>query len=218
MRQSESLTALTATLKRTVATLRDAGLPFLVAGSVATWARGGPEPQNDLDVMLKPQDAEPALQALAAAGMRTERPPEEWLYKAWDGDVLVDVIFGPSGVRMSDEVFARADMIAVMAVQTPVMALEDVLVTMLCALDEHALDYAPLLAIARSLREQVVWPRLWARTSGSPYASAFRTLVQELGVAPASEPGRPAGQGRVRVIGEGRPGTTRLDEAARPGQ
>jgi hypothetical protein len=168
--------------------------------------------------MLKPQDAAPALRALAAAGMRTERPPEEWLYKAWDGEVLVDVIFDPAGVPMSDEVIARADMLAVMAVLTPVMALEDVLVTMLWALDEHVLDYSQLVAIARSLREQVVWPRLWARTSGSPYARAFRTLVEELAIAPAPEPGRPRGHGRVRVIGEGGPGTTRLDEVARPGQ
>jgi hypothetical protein len=66
---------------RTVATLRGADVPFVVAGSIATWARGGPEPQNDLDVMLKPEDAEAALRALTGAGMRTEHPPEEWLYK-----------------------------------------------------------------------------------------------------------------------------------------
>jgi Uncharacterised nucleotidyltransferase len=218
MRHSESFTALTATLKRTVATLRDAGVPFVVAGSVATWARGGPEPQNDLDLMLKPSDAEPALRALAEAGMRTERPPEEWLYKAWDGDVLVDVIFEPAGVRMSDEVIARADMLAVMAVQAPVMALEDVLMTMLCALDEHTLDYSRLVAIARSLREQVDWPGLWARTSGSPYARAFRTLVEGLHIEPPPDPRRGRGHTRVRVIDERAPGTTRLDEATRPSQ
>jgi hypothetical protein len=83
------------------------------------------------------------------------------------------VIFGPSGVLMDDHVIARSDMIAVMAVETPVMALEDVLVTMLCALDEHSLDYSQLVAIARALREQVDWPRLWARTSGSPTRGPF---------------------------------------------
>ena len=218
MRRSESFTALTETLKRTVATLRDAGVPFTVAGSVATWARGGPQPQNDLDLMLKPQDAEAALGALGSAGMRTERPPEEWLYKAWDGEVLVDVIFEPAGLRMTDEVIARAEMMPVMAVQMPVMALEDVLVTMLCALDEHTLDYTQLVAIARSLREQVDWPQLWSRTAGSAYARALRTLVEELGIVPATRLSRPRGHDRVRVIGEDAPGTTRLDEAARPHQ
>ena len=34
-------------------------------------------------------DMERALESCAAAGMRTETPPEGWLVKAWDGDVLV---------------------------------------------------------------------------------------------------------------------------------
>jgi hypothetical protein len=74
----------------------------------------------------------------------------------------------------------------VMAVGTPVMALEDVLVTMLYALDEHALDYSQLLLIARALREQVDWPQLRVRAAGSPYAKAFLTKVEELGIAPAA--------------------------------
>src|SRR5206468_1723980 len=97
MSPSESFMELTSALKIAVAALREAEVPFVLGGSLATWTRGGPEPQNDLDLMVKPQDAEAALQALADAGMRTEHPPEEWLYKAWCGDVMIDVIFGPSG-------------------------------------------------------------------------------------------------------------------------
>ena len=47
--------------------------------------------------MVKPEDAERALQALVDAGMKAEHPPEGWLYKAWDGEVLVDLIFEPRG-------------------------------------------------------------------------------------------------------------------------
>ena len=91
MRHSEAFEALVDTLKLAVATLRDREIPFMLGGSLAAWARGGPEPQNDLDLMVKPQDADAALKALAEAGMRIERPPEEWLYKAWNGEVLVDL-------------------------------------------------------------------------------------------------------------------------------
>jgi hypothetical protein len=105
-----------------------------------------------------------------------------------------------------------------MAIQVPVMALEDVLVTMVGALDEHNLDYSQLIAIARSLREQVDWPQLWVRTSGTAYAQALRTLVQELGIVPAHDPSRPRAHDRVRVIGEDAAGTTRPDEAARSRQ
>jgi Uncharacterised nucleotidyltransferase len=191
-----------------VATLREAGIPFALGGSLAAWARGGPEPQNDLDLMVKPQDAEVALKALVEAGMRPERPPEEWLFKAWHGEVMIDLIFHPSGLDMTDEVLERADTISVLAVATPVMAIDDVIATKLMALDEHSLNYTSLLAIARAVREQIDWVSLRARTSSSPYAHAFFTLVERLGIAPApsrSQSGHPSGSSasRVRVISNG---------------
>jgi hypothetical protein len=187
-----------AALKRAVMALREAEVPFLLGGSLASWARGGPETRHDLDLMVKPEDADRALRALEAAGMRSERPPEEWLYKAWHGDVLIDVIFGPRGLEMTDEVLARGERLGVAGLDVEVMALEDMLATKLHALDEHSLDYSPLIQIARALREQIDWPTLRARTSASPYASAFFTLVEELGVADTTDSPR----ARVRVIGQ----------------
>jgi hypothetical protein len=204
MRHTEAFDSLADTLKIAVATLRDADIPFVLGGSLAAWARGGPEPQNDLDLMLKPEDAEGALAALAEVGMRPERPPEEWLFKAWHGDVMIDLIFHPSGLEMTDAVLARADTISVLAVATPVMAIEDVLATKLMALGEHSLDYTSLLAIARSVREQINWAALRSRIAGSPYAPAFFTLVESLGIAPAPARAQahPAAH-RVRVISNG---------------
>jgi hypothetical protein len=184
--RNASFPALTQTLKLAVAALRDGGVPFVLGGSLAAWARGGPRTDNDLDLMVKPADAETALAALAAAGMRVERPPEEWLFKAFNGDVMIDLIFAPAGLEMSDEVFARAETLSVLALATPVMALEDVLATKLLALDEHSLDYSGLLGIARALREQIDWAALRARAGRSAYARPFFTLVEELGIADAS--------------------------------
>ena len=53
-----------ATLRRSVALLREAGIPFIVGGSLAAWARGGPEVTNDLDLMVRPSDAERVLELL----------------------------------------------------------------------------------------------------------------------------------------------------------
>jgi hypothetical protein len=205
--------ALIEALKLSVATLRERRIPFALGGGLAAWARGGPVTTNDLDLMVKPADADKALNALASAGMRPERPPEEWLYKAWRDDVLVDLIFHPSGLEITDEVLARGETLAVAAVATPVLALEDVLVTMLCAIDEHSLDYSRLVAIVRSLREQIDWPQLRARTAGSPYAQAFFTLVEGLGLAPAPGRGARGPASRVRVLrgGDQLPGGIRRD-------
>src|SRR5690348_14800791 len=115
MQQSDEFERLIDTLKLCVAALREHDVPFMLGGSMAAWARGGPQPQKDIDLMVARGDADRALHVLADAGMRVEHPPEEWLYKAWNDDVLIDVIFGPSGLELTDEVLARADTIPVMS-------------------------------------------------------------------------------------------------------
>ena len=187
----ERLEQVVGTLKRTVAALRDAGIPFAVVGGLACWARGGPASESDVDVVVLPDDAGRAQVALEGAGMKPEEPPEEWLVKAHDGDVTVDVIFAPSGLEITPEVLGRADDLVVQAVTMPVLPLEDVLVTQLLSVDEHYLAYAPLLATARAVREQVDWEDVRRRTAGSPFARAFFTMTEGLGVVPPT----PAGDG-----------------------
>jgi hypothetical protein len=186
------------TLKNSARALERADVPFMLGGSLACWARGGPAVAGDLDLMVKPQDAERALEALVDVGMRAERPPEQWLLKAWDGDHMVDVIFEPAGLPITDEVFARAEPMSVCAMGMHVMALDDVLTTKLQALDERSLDYEQVLQIARSLREQIEWDELRARTADSPYAAAFFTLVERLGIA-ARTAAPEATKPRIRV-------------------
>jgi len=197
---NQSFDAIGETLKKATAALRDGGVPFVVGGSLASWARGGPEPHHDLDIMVKPEDAEHALELLEDTGMRSERPPEGWLFKAWDGDVLVDLIFRPKGLEMNDEVLGRGEEIDVLAIRMPVMAVDDMLTTKLLALDEHSLSYSAPLQIARALREQIDWNALRRRTAGSPYAKAFFVLVEELGITPQGAGAEVSGRSRVRVL------------------
>jgi hypothetical protein len=178
---NEDFDAMVATLKKAAAALREKEVPFMLGGGLACWARGGPESDHDLDFMLMPKDADRAFEVLAGTGMRIEKPPEGWLYKAFDENgVMIDLIFEPTGLPITDDVFDRAEDLEVVSVPMKVMALEDVVVTKLLALDEKTLDYRPLLGITRSLREQIDWEDVRARTSGSPFARAFFTLVEEL--------------------------------------
>jgi hypothetical protein len=190
---------ITEALKRTAAALRVAGIPFALAGSVAAWARGGPSPCNDLDFAIPESEADHAEQALSDAGMQTERPPEGWLLKAWDGDVLVDLIWDLEGLEEPETLLERAEELSVQAVRMPVLALDDVMVSRLCAFDEHALDYGGALGIARALREQIDWRDVRNRTAHSPYARGFLRLLEELSIiAPVAVPR--SGEPRVRVV------------------
>jgi hypothetical protein len=114
--------------------------------------------------------------------MKPERPPEPWLYKVHDGDVLIDLIFSPSGLEVTDEVIERSDELEVFAIPLRVMRPEDLLVTKLCAMTEHTINFRSCLEIARALREQIDWEDVRRRTDDSPFARAFFTLVEGLGI------------------------------------
>jgi hypothetical protein len=174
-------------MKTAAGALRDAEIPFALGGGLAVWARGGPKTEHDVDFFVKPEDAERAQRALQGKGMRPERPPEGWLLKAWDGDVLIDLIYEPRGGPIDDAWLGRAEEMDVYAVKMPVASLEDVMVTKLLALNEQHLDYSSVLETARAVREQLDWDDVRRRTASSPYAKAFMKLVEELDVVtPAS--------------------------------
>lgn len=187
-------------LKKSAAALREADVPFLLGGSLASWARGGPETRHDLDLMIKPEDVDRAVAALEAAGMRFEDPPEEWLVKVWDGEILVDLIHHPKGTRVDDALIERGEVMSVLGMEMRVMALEDVLVTKLMALDEHALRYESLLAISRALRERIDWDDVRSRTQESTWARAFFVMLEGLGILAEASPSTGGHETRVRVL------------------
>jgi Nucleotidyl transferase of unknown function (DUF2204) len=179
-RHRDSLEPLLASLRRSAAALYGAEVPFLLGGGLACWARGGPVTDHDVDLFVRPAHAEQAASALEGAGMTIERPPESWLLKAYDDGTLVDLIYEPAGGPVDDAMFGRAEDLEVMAVPMKVAAVDDVLVTKLLALSEQEPDYGAVLAIARTLREQVDWDSVRDRTSASPFARAFFTLAEGL--------------------------------------
>jgi hypothetical protein len=197
---SDCFDAIEETLRKAAAALERHRVPFLLGGSLAVWARGGPESCNDLDLMVRREDADDALAALEEIGMRGERPPEGWLYKAWDGEVLVDLIFDPKGESIGGATFERSERVSVFGLELRAMALEDVMITKLRALHDHYLDYDPLLQAALAVRERIDWDRVRAATEDSPYARAFFTLVEGLHLVEPRAAPRPAeGRPRIRV-------------------
>lgn len=170
-------------MKDAVAVLQGRDIPFVLGGGLAGWARGGPRSEHDVDLLILERDAEAALAAFEDAGMRTERPPEGWLVKAWHPNgTLVDLIYSPAGGPVTDETIERAPEIEVMALRLRVCSLEDLMTTKLLALNEQEPEFGGVLELARALREQIDWDDVRARTEASPFARAFFTLVEGLGI------------------------------------
>jgi hypothetical protein len=171
-------------LKHTAVALKGSEVAFALGGGYAAWALGGPEPDHDVDFVVADQDRARAVQVLEDAGLRVETPPEDWLFKVFRDDAMVDVIHRIGGEPVEPEQLERAVETEVLSIRMPVLSATDLVAGKLLALSEHACDYGKVLPAARALREQVDWDALRTRVADNPFAEAFLLLVQRLGVAP----------------------------------
>jgi hypothetical protein len=181
-------------MKAAAGILNDSEIEFVLGGGLSAWARGGPRSEHDVDFLIKPEDAERALEVFDAAGWKTERPPEGWLYKTWhENGALVDLIFDPASGPITQEIINRAHEDEVMALRAKVATLEDVLVSKLLAIKEQELNFSSVLEWSRALREQIDWRAVRERTQESPFAKAFFVLIEELGIVSLEEELAPGG-------------------------
>jgi putative nucleotidyltransferase-like protein len=170
-------------MKAAAGILNDSEIQFVLGGGLSAWARGGPRSEHDVDFLIKPEDAERAMEVFDAAGWKTERPPEGWLYKTWhENGALVDLIFDPASGPITQDIIDRAHEDEVMALRAKVATLEDVLVSKLLAIKEQELNFSSVLEWSRALREQIDWREVRERTQDSPFAKAFFVLIEELGI------------------------------------
>lgn len=170
------------TLKRVANCLQQAGIPFVLAGSFAVYARGGGPCDHDVDFLIREQDAEAALTALVEQGFEGRIPPEDWLVKVYEEDRLVDLIFRPVQRPVTDETLADAEMLPVNACHMPVLSATELMIHKILSFGPHYCDFTRALPVARSIREQIDWARVRRETAHSPYAQAFLLLADRLGI------------------------------------
>ncbi|AEG42861.1 hypothetical protein [Isoptericola variabilis] len=135
--------------------LREAGIQYALCGGYAAFARGGPEPSHDVDFVIRAEDADTAREALSKAGLELREPAEDWLFKAYHHEALVDVIYVLGGEPVDERLLEAAETMEVLAVRVPVLQATDVVASKVACLAEHDCDYSHLLPIVRALREQV---------------------------------------------------------------
>ena len=105
-------------LKAVAVALKESGLPFALMGGYAAWARGGPEPDHDVDFLVAEEDAHELEHLLADRGFTVEQPPEDWLFKVFVDGSMIDVIFRVCGQPAQRSDVERATVTAIAELDT----------------------------------------------------------------------------------------------------
>jgi hypothetical protein len=184
---------LRAALKRSVSALKADGVPFALGGGYALWVHGGPEPSHDVDLVVAETDVELAANSLTAAGLLVDRPPEDWLFKAYfnngggstedaEEPALVDVLHRLGGTPVTAGLLETAREHEVLGIRIPVLPSTPIMIAKFLSLSEHYCDFAPLLLGVRAVREQLDWAEIRKATRDQPFAEAFLFLAERLGL------------------------------------
>ncbi|BDG09605.1 nucleotidyltransferase family protein [Anaeromyxobacter paludicola] len=146
--------------------LRDAGVPFVVAGAYAFFEYTGQfRDTKDLDVFLDRGALEQAFEVLERAGFRTELTDPGWIGKAWAGDYFVDLIFSSgNGVAEVDDLwFTHAREGVVMGVPVLLAPPEEIIWSKAFVCERERFDGADVANLLRAVGDELDWRRLLAR-------------------------------------------------------
>ena len=106
-----------------MAVLGEADLPYAIVGGVASAGYGRARWTKDIDVFCRPEDADGALDALAADGFDVERTNPAWIYKAFRDGVQIDVIFkGKGGIFFDERMAERVQTVTLVGVDLPAIS------------------------------------------------------------------------------------------------
>lgn len=178
-------------LKRSASALKADGIPFALGGGYALWVHGGPEPSHDVDLVVAESDVEMAANSMAAAGLRIERPPEDWLFKAYLNDdigeageepPLVDVLHRLAGIPVTKALLDTSEEYEVLGIRIPVLPPTPIMIAKLQSFSEHYCDFEQPLLVVRAVREQLDWAEIRKASRDHPFAEAFLFLIERLGI------------------------------------
>lgn len=169
-------------LKRVATALKETGVHFALMGGYAAWVRGGPEPDHDVDFLIRPDDADKVAGLLAEKGFQVVQPPEDWLFKVFTDDSMVDIIYRAGGDLDVTPALERSTSLEVVSVRMPVLAATDLVEQKLSVLGERYCDLGAVLPVARALREQVDWAEVRERVAGNPFSEVALVLLERLGI------------------------------------
>ncbi len=170
--------------------LEDAGVPYVVGGGTVVTIWGRNRRTKDFDVFLNRESQEVAMNALSLANFTTTDTEKRWLYKAWRGDTLVDLIVeSRGGVQVDTVTLHHARLIHQHGFDFRVMGPEDTLYRKILTLTEGRPDWYDALSILTRQVGQLDWDYLLTLARRHPRrVLSFLLFAQTELHAPAGSP------------------------------
>jgi predicted nucleotidyltransferase len=164
--------------RRSLGTLRDAGIPFLVGGAFSLACYTGiRRATKDLDLFILREDFERIAQLMQQHGWRTELPYPHWLAKVHDGDAFIDLIFNSgNGVTPVDARWFHGNCRAeILGVPVHVANVEDSLLSKAFIMERERYDGGDIAHLLLARAERLDWAGLLER-----FGPHWRVLLAHL--------------------------------------
>jgi predicted nucleotidyltransferase len=152
----------------TLDALESRKVTYALIGGIAASSLGRPRPTQDIDVFVRPEDAEAALQVLQENGFETNRFNPSWIYKAYKENVLIDIIFrSEGGFYFDDEMRDHAALVNYHGRQIRVVSPED-FVLIKCAVHSEEGHHHWHDALSVLSQAKIDWEYLLHRSRKAP--------------------------------------------------
>ena len=161
-----------------LSTLTKRGVDFLVGGGFGLDVfTGVSRHTKDIDVFVRPECVDKALQVLADVGYRTEITYEHWIGKAFHGELFVDIIYnsGNGVCPVDDSWFEHAPESSVFGIRCKVCPAEETIWQKSFIMERERYDGADVAHLLRSCGSRLDWRRLIDR-----YGQHWRVLLSHL--------------------------------------
>jgi hypothetical protein len=186
--------------RRALAVLQERGFEPMVGGAYALKVHTGIwRDTKDLDLFLRKDRVEAALESLTRADFRTEFTDRLWIAKAFDGPYFIDLIFSSgNGVAVVDEQWMRRAVTAeVLGQKALIVPAEEMIWQKAFIQERERFDGADIHHLLRAKGASLDWQHLLDRFQSAARRSRASRSRSILSSAPPDSPGRSISSART---------------------
>lgn len=165
---SDSSRRFDAALFATLDELEKNKIDYALIGGVAAYAHARPRSTQDIDIFVRPEDADNLLKILEKSGFETTRVDESWLFKAFKDGVLIDIIFRSEMNLYFDEEMNRHALLQQYHGRTIRVVSPEDLIILKCAAHSEAGHHHWHDALAVLAQAKIDWDYLIHRARKAP--------------------------------------------------